>query len=464
MKSSVWAKLLLNMRDRANQPQDCILHTFPDDPMPPYVERGEGVYLYTSDGRKLLDTTGGFTAHAIVGWSHPYVIEKMTEQLGKITHIDYKVFLDHNREALADLMLSNKSHGLDRFYFVGNSGGEACEASMKLAYQYFHDQGMPEKKWFISRRESYHGSSTDALAVGDRPNLHFYQPLLPPNRAKVAEHNPFRQRKPDETLEAYARRSAKELEDKILEIGPENVCAFLAETICGGLVGDAPPAPNYWKYVREVCTRYNVLLILDEVWCGTGTSGKVYCCDWDEVTPDFLFMGKTLAGGYGALSALLTSSRVEEVIKHGQRRIQHSTTHQGHSLSAAAALAVQTIVHEDGFLDGVNRKGNHLRSVLASELGDHPFFRNVRGRGLRNSLEYGCENQHQFGLELTREMEGKHGIFISGKWHRVCFSPALTITQSELDFVLERFVRTFKDVASRWSGAKSGTTWFNPAL
>jgi adenosylmethionine-8-amino-7-oxononanoate aminotransferase len=452
------------MTTRTNESQEKILHTFPNDPLPPYVERGQGVYLYTSDGRKLLDTTGGFTAHAIVGWSHPYVVERMIEQLEKITHIDYKVFLDRNREKLAELMLSKKSHGLDRFYFVGNSGGEACEAAMKLAYQYFYDQGMPEKKWFISRRESYHGSSTDALAVGDRPNLHFYKPLLPPNRAKIEEHNPYRQRKAGESLEEYAQRSARELEEKILEIGAENVCAFLAETICGGLVGDVPPAPNYWKYVREVCTRHNVLLILDEVWCGTGTTGKIYCCDWDDVTPDFLFMGKTLAAGYGALSALLTSSKVEDVFKNGQQRVQHSTTHQGHSLGAAAALAVQTIIHEDGFLDEVNRKGKYLRQTLENELGQHPFFRNVRGRGLRNSIEYACDNQHQFGLEITRIMEEKHSIFVSGKWHRVCFSPALTITQAELDLVLDRFVTTFREVASKWTGSKLGTTWFNPAL
>jgi len=441
-----------------------ILRTFPADPLPPYVERGEGVYLFTSDGRKLLDTTGGFTAHAVVGWSHPLVIEKITEQLHKITHIDYKVFLDRNRERLAEVLLSKREHKLDLVYFVGNSGGEACEAAMKLAYQYFHDQGRKEKCWFISRRQSYHGSSTDALAVGDRTNLHMYAPLLPKERAKIEEHNPYRQRKVDESLDDYARRSAQELEDKILEIGPGRVCAFIGETIMGGLVGDVPPAPGYWKYVREVCSRHDVLMILDEVWCGTGTTGKIYCCDWDQVTPDLLFMGKTLAAGYGALSALLTSKAMEAIFINGQRRVQHSTTHQGHSLSVAAGLAVQTIIHEHGFLDEVVRKGEFLRNTLHSHLENHPFYSNVRGRGLRNSLEYRCPNQHEFGLTLTQVMEQEHGILISGKWHRVCFSPALTITQPELELVLDRFIKTFIKVAADWKSGKAGHTWYHPSL
>ena len=200
--------------------------------------------------------------------------------------------------------------------------------------------------------------------MGHRPNLGFYNPLLPKERAKVPEHNIYRDKNPDQTLDEYALRSAKQLEDKIIEIGPEKVCAFIGETIMGGLVGDVPPAPNYWKYVSEVCQKYDIHLILDEVWCGTGTSGKIYCVDWDGITPDFIFMGKTLGAGFAPLSALVTSSRVEEQIKNGQGQIQHSTTHQGHSLCIAATLAVQNIIHDDDFLKDVNEKGEFLRNTL----------------------------------------------------------------------------------------------------
>jgi len=439
-----------------------LLRTFLNESYPPMVEKGEGIYLHIKDGKKYMDTTGGFTAHAILGWTQPTVTRAIIKQANRISHIDYKTFSDENREKLADLLLSKAEHNLNRVYFVGGSGGEACEAAMKLSYQAHYDSGNKNKSWFISREQSYHGSSTDALSVGHRPNLDFYNPLLPKERAKVPEHNIYRDKNPDETMDEYALRSAKQLEDKILEIGPEKVCAFIGETIMGGLVGDVPPAPNYWKYVSEVCQKYDVHLILDEVWCGTGTSGKIYCIDWDGITPDFIFMGKTLGAGFAPLSALVTSSRIEEKIRNGQGQIQHSTTHQGHSLCVAAALAVQKIIHDDDFLKNVDEKGEFLRNTLEDELGNHSFFANVRGRGLRNSIEYHCENQHLFGNALVQEMKENHHILISGKWHRVCFSPALTITMDELEMVLTAFIKTFKDVASKWNATYKSKVKIKP--
>ena len=162
------------------------------------------------------------------------------------------------------------------------------------------------------------------------------------------------------------------------------------------------------------------------------------------------------------MSAVVTSSQIEEKIRNGQGQIQHSTTHQGHSLCVAAALAVQKIIHNDDFLEAVNEKGEFLRNTLKDELGDHPFFANVRGRGLRNSLEYRCDDQHLFGNALVQEMKEKHNILISGKWHRVCFSPALTITMDELDMVLTAFVKTFKDVASKWDTNYTSTIQIKP--
>ena len=159
----------------------------------------------------------------------------------------------------------------------------------------------------------------------------------------------------------------------------------------GGLVGDVPPTKNYWRKIRKICDKYKVHLILDEVWCGTGTSGKTFCIDWDQVTPDFLFMGKTLAAGYIPVSAIATKVEIGKKIKDKFGSIQFSTTHQGHSLGIAAALAVQKIIHKKNFLSLVEQKGDYLRKTLDSELGDHEFYSNVRGRGLRNSLEYNCK-------------------------------------------------------------------------
>ena len=421
-----------------------VFKVFPNDPTAPYVNHADGIYIYTKDGRKLLDTTAGGTSYAILGWNHPEVNAAVQKQLKKFGHIDYKIWSDENVEELAELLVSRAEHGLNRVYFSGNSGAEACEAAMKMSYQVNYDHGKPEKKWFISIEQSYHGSTSDALALGERPNLEFFRPMLSPFRDRIPMHHPLYLQRDNESLDDYAKRSAKELEDKILEIGPENVSGFVAETIMGGLVGDVPPAPNYWKYVREVCDKYDVHLILDEVYCGTGTSGKIYCCDWDGIKPDFIFIGKTLAAGYGPLSAVITSSKIQDLIKTGQGRLQHTTTHQAHSLSVAAALAVQKVIHNDEFLQHVQDLGNYMRDTLKQELGNLPVFRDVRGRGLRFSFEYQCENQNEFGMKLAQIMFEKHQILINAKWHRVCFTPGLILSKSEANEVLEKLIVEIK--------------------
>ena len=432
-----------------------IIRTFPNEPVPPYITHGEGLYLFTEDGRKLLDTTSGYTASAILGYSEPRILDAMRKQMEKICYIDYKIWSDRNRDELAELLLSKAQHKLNRVYYAGNSGSEACEAAMKMSYQVHYDLGKKTKTWFISRMQSYHGATSDALALGERPNLTFFEPMLSMKRAKIPQHHPKLEMKPGETLDLYAKRSAKELEDKILELGPENVCGFIGETIMGGLVGDVPPAPNYWKYINEVCKKYDVHLILDEVWCGTGTSGKIYCCDWDDVTPDFIFLGKTLAASYCPISVVITSNKVEEIIVKGQGRVQHGHTHQGHALGVAAALAAQKIIHNDDFLENVNKLGEHIQNRLRSEIGTHEFFFDARGRGLRQTMEYQCENKNAFGIKLYEIMEREHGILISGKWHRVSFTPALTIDRDTLDFVLDKFIGTFKKVAAEWTSERA---------
>jgi adenosylmethionine-8-amino-7-oxononanoate aminotransferase len=424
-----------------------VFRVFPKDPKPPFVSKADGVYIYKKNGEKLLDTTAGGTSYSILGWNHPEINSAIKEQLHRFGHLDYKLWSDENTENLADLLVSRANHGLDRVYFCGNSGAEACEAAMKMSYQVHYDLGKPEKKWFISREQSYHGSTSDALVLGERPNLEFFRPMLSPYRARIPMHHPLYLKGENETSDNYAKRSANELEKKILEVGPDNVSGFVGETIMGGLVGDVPPAENYWKYIREVCTRHDVHLILDEVYCGTGTTGKIYCCDWDLVKPDFIFIGKTLAAGYGALSAVITSSEIESIIKNGQGRLQHTTTHQAHSLSVSAALAVQKIIHNDEFLNNVCLLGEYMRKTLTNELGNHSFFYDVRGRGLRFSLEYQCQDKNKFGSKLQSEMENKHKTLINGKWHRVCFTPALILEKTQVNQILDTFISTFKDVA-----------------
>ena len=354
---------------------DKLLYTFFDKNLTS-IKSGKGIYLFTKNRNKLTDLTAGATGHAILGWSNKKVIEKIIKQLKKISHIDYKYFKDENRTLLANKILSNKLNKLDRVFLVGSSGAEACEAAIKMSYQIHYDNGNKQKNIIISRKQSYHGCTTHALSVGDRPNLYFYKNILNKNVTKIKEHNYVRYKKKNETMIDYANRSAKDFEKKILKIGPEKICCFIAETMAGGLIGDVPPATNYWRNIRDICNKYNIHLILDEVWCGTGVSGKNFCIDYDKITPDFIFLSKTLAAGYGALSAVITKNSLFKNSQKKRGQIFYSNTHQGHSLSVAAALECQNIINNRYFLKSVYDKGN-LRGFLNSEMSNHEFFINM---------------------------------------------------------------------------------------
>lgn len=432
-----------------------ILRKFPNDPPRPEVVEAKGLYLHTRDGRRLLDATSGATTLAALGYGHPEVLAAMRAQMERFCHVDYNVWRDPNLEVLADLLLSRAPRGLGKVYFPGNSGSEAMEAAMKLSFQVQHDQGRKTRKYFISREQSFHGATLHGIAMSELPILDFYAPILPETRARISQHHPLYFRRPDESLDEYARRSAQELEDKILELGPDNVCAFVAETMLGSLVGDVPPAPGYWRHVREICDRHGVHLILDEIYCGLGRSGRVYCCDWDGITPDFVCVGKNLGAGHAPLSAVITRTDFEDVIARGQGRIQHGHTHQGYSLGVAAAIAVQRIVQTDGMLGHIEATGQHIHDTLVAELGGHPFFRDSRGRGLLRSLEYDCPDKPAFGITLAGRMLDRHDIVINAKWHRASLTPPYTITRAETDRILGAFVESFRTIAADWPGTGS---------
>ena len=417
------------------------------------ITRAKDIFFYSSNRKKYTDLTGGYTGHAILGWGNKKIINAINKQAKKYCHVDYKAFEDPNRELLAQSLLKNNSNNLKKVFLVGSSGAEACEAAIKMSYQYFYEKGFKNKKIFISRRQSYHGCTTNSLSLGDRPNLYFYNKILNKNCLKISEHNQFRYKKNTESDLEYSKRSAKELEQKIVSIGSENICAFVAETISGGLVGDVPPTKNYWKEIRKICNKYNIHLILDEVWCGTGTTGKSYCFDWDNITPDFVFLSKTLAAGYGALSAVVTTNKISETFKKKSGQIYYSNTHQGHSLSVAAALEVQKIIQNKIFLKNVIDKGNFLRNTLFSELKNEDFFLNVRGRGLRNSMEYSTNDNPKFGLLLKQKMMDKN-IFLDAKWHRVAFPLSLSIKKHDLEKNLEIFINVFKKTSANWRKLK----------
>lgn len=415
----------------------------------PKVSKADGMYIY-SKNKKILDTTAGGTSFAVLGWNNKEINRSINSQLKKYSHLCYKTWRDDNIEKLSELMLKNAEHKLDGVYHAGNSGGEACEASMKLSFLTHQAEGKLKKKWFIGRNQSYHGIGSDALSIAERPGLEIFKSFYSRFRTRVKQNHYLYEKKKFESEDQYSRRCAKELENKILKLGPDNVSGFVGETIMGGLVGDVEPSKNYWKYIREVCDKYDVHLILDECYSGLGGSGKIYCCDWDRITPDFIFVAKALTAGYVPMSAVVTRKKYFKKIIKKFGKILHTTTNQGHSLGIAAALAAQKIINRQAVLNNVLDKGNYIRSILKQELSNHEFYFDVRGRGLRFSFEYTCKNKNEFGNELSKRILRKNNIFINAKWHRVCFTPAYIINKKQCDYLLDCFIKEFKVLSNSW--------------
>ena len=269
-----------------------------------------------------------------------------------------------------------------------SSGSEAIEAALKMARQYFVEIGQPQRSVFVSRRQSYHGNTLGALAVGGNAWRRApFAPLLI-DTVQVAPCYEYRDRRADETAVQYGERLVRELDETFERIGAGRVIAFLAETVGGATGGVLEPVPGYLRGVREVCDRHGVLLILDEGMCGMGRCGTRYACEPEGVSPDIVTIAKGLGAGYQPIGAALLSQRLFDAFRDGSGFFQHGHPSLGHAIACAAALAVQRTIDSESLLDNVQRRGAHLEQRLRETFGDHPNVGDIRGRGLFLALEF----------------------------------------------------------------------------
>jgi adenosylmethionine-8-amino-7-oxononanoate aminotransferase len=351
----------------------------------PVAASGQGILIRDANGRDYIDASGG-AAVSCLGHSHPDVLSAMRAQLDDLEFAHTSFFTTKVAEELADDLIAHAPAGIDHVFYV-SGGSEAVEAALKLARQYFVERGEDERKYIIARRQSYHGITLGALAVGGREwQRRAFAPLLIETH-HVAPVYEYRERRADESATAYGERLARELEDKIAELGGANVIAFVAETVVGATLGAVPPVPGYFKRVREICDRHGILLVLDEVMCGMGRTGTLHACEQDGVAPDLMTIAKGMGGGFAPIGALLIAGKVFAAIADGSGAFQHSHTYMGHPLACAAALAVQRVIRRDGLLANVRKQGAHLSRRLHERFGNHPFVGDVRGRGLFQGIE-----------------------------------------------------------------------------
>jgi hypothetical protein len=274
--------------------------------------------------------------------------------------------------------VAHAPEGIGHVFFV-SGGSEAIEAALKLARQYFLELGQPQRRYVIARRQSYHGITLGALAVGGRERQR--QPFAPLlfETHHVSPVFEYRERRADETPQAYGERLAQELERKIEDLGGENVIAFVAETVVGATLGAVPAVTGYFKRVREVCDRHGVLLVLDEVMCGMGRTGTLHACEQEGIAPDLIAIAKGLGGGYAPIGALLMQEKIFDAVAEGSGAFQHSHTYMGHPLACAAGLAVQRVIRRDGLLANVRVQGSHLARRLKERFATIPSWATCAG-------------------------------------------------------------------------------------
>ncbi|HMO47336.1 MAG TPA: aspartate aminotransferase family protein [Rubrivivax sp.] len=351
----------------------------------PVAAGGEGIHLIDAQGRRYLDASGG-AAVSCLGHGHPEVLAAMHAQLDRLAYAHTSFFTTEVAEALAERLVQDAPAGTSHAYFV-SGGSEAVEAALKLARQYFVEIGQPQRRHFIARRQSYHGNTLGALAVGGNAwRRAQFAPLLIAV-THVAPCYEYRDRQAGESAEAYGQRLAAELSAAIERLGGENLIAFVAETVGGATQGATVPVPGYLRGVRELCSRHGMLLILDEVMCGMGRCGTLHACEAEGVVPDLLVVAKGLGGGYQPIGAVLAQAHVVDAIAQGSGAFQHGHTYIGHALACAAALAVQTVMRRDGLVERVQHQGEQLRRRLQAAFGDHAHVGDLRGRGLFQAVE-----------------------------------------------------------------------------
>lgn len=371
----------------------------------PQAVAGQGVYITDKDGRSYIDGSGG-AAVSCLGHGHPEVMAAMRAQMDRIAYAHTSFFTTDVAEELAERLVGLAPEGLDYVYLV-SGGSEAVEAAMKMARQYFVEIGQPQRRHFIARRQSYHGNTLGALAAGGNAwRRAQFQPILPETH-HVSPCYAYRDQRDGETPEAYAARLADELEAKILELGAEEVIAFIAEPVVGATLGAVGPVADYFARIRRICDKYGVLLILDEVMCGMGRTGTMFACEQEGISPDLVTFAKGLGGGYQPIGAVLLSDKIYRAFAEGSGLFQHGHTYICHPMAAAAANKVVELISQPQMLANVRLMGERLQVGLDARLGQSPHVGDIRGRGLFRGIEIVADKETKTPFNPALKMHAR---------------------------------------------------------
>lgn len=371
----------------------------------PTAVAGDGPYLIDADGKRYLDACGG-AAVSCLGHSDAAVIAAVQRQVAGMAYAHSAFFTSEPMEALADFLVARAPAGMASVYFV-SGGSEAVESALKLARQYVVERGQPQRRHIIARRQSYHGNTLGALAAGGNAwRRQQFAPLLI-DVTHVAPCYAYRDQLSGETDGDYVARLGRELEERIAELGAENVLAFIAEPVVGATAGALPAVAGYFAHMRAICQRHGILFILDEVMCGMGRTGSLFACEQEGVTADLICIAKGLGAGYQPIGAVMVSTTIRDTIRDGTGFFQHGHTYIGHATACAAALAVQQQIEQRDLLANVRAMGNLLKDRLVQRFGEHPHVGDIRGRGLFLGLELVRDRATRQPFDTARRLHAR---------------------------------------------------------
>lgn len=355
----------------------------------PLIVSGAGCWLTDDQGRRYLDGCGGAYV-ACLGHGVPEVVDRVAEQIRKVAYVSGLSFTNRPVEELADLMAGLAMGDLSHFYFL-SSGSDAIEAALKLARQYWVERGRPGKAVIVAAAPAYHGNTLLTLSAGARAHYKkFFAPWLlevPRIPAPYPYRCPCRDADP-----GCPRCSGRVLEETLLAIGPDKVAAFIAEPVGGSSTGGSVPRAEYWRTVREICDRHEVLWIADEVLVGAGRTGTWSALEPYGAVPDIQVMGKGIGGGFAPLASVGVPRRIADVLAGGAGALLHAQTFSHIPMMCAAGVAVIRYLEEHGLIARCAVMGERLLRAL-EPLRTNALVGDIRGRGLLAGIEFVADRE-----------------------------------------------------------------------
>ncbi len=413
---------------------------------PLVIDRGEGIHVYDVAGNRYIEAMAGLWSVA-VGFNEKRLMDAATRQMQKLpfyhnfTHKSHGPLID-----LAEKLVTMMPVPMSKAFFT-NSGSEANDTAMKMIWYRANAMGEPHRKKIISRERAYHGVTIASGSLTGLPANHrsFDLPIAGILRTGSPHH--WRDAQPGESEEAFATRRAEELEALILAEGPETIAAFFGEPVMGAGGVVVPPA-TYWEKIQAVLSKYDILLVADEVICGFGRTGSMFGCQTYGIRPDIMVMSKALSSSYLPISALVANDKVLDPIIEETDRIGtfgHGFTAGGHPVAAAVALESIRVIEEDGLVERAARSGARMRAGLEA-LAGHRLVGEVRGVGLIAAVELVADKEAKTGLGQPGQLGGlvaghlqQLGVITRNMGDSIAFCPPLVISENEVDELLGAF-------------------------